>query len=183
MTADAEQAGAAVYNKGVLSVYDVLVLGISNRLAWRCPSQRILDFYNRNISANHLDIGVGTGYFLDKCQFPSTTPRLALLDLNPNSLAASTRRLSRYQPVAYLGSVLDPISVGESFDSIGLNYLLHCLPGAMRDKAVVFQHAKAVLKPGGVVFGTTILGQGVQRNVLAKALMATYNRRRIFSNE
>src|SRR5579871_5854730 len=104
MPTDTAQAGAAVYSKRILSVYDVLVLSISNTLAWRCPSARILDFYNHNISANHLDIGVGTGYFLDKCEFPSATPRLALLDLNPNSLSASARRLVRYRPEAHLAA-------------------------------------------------------------------------------
>ncbi len=26
------------------------------------------------------------------------------------------------------------------FDSIGLNFLLHCLPGTLREKAIVFDH-------------------------------------------
>jgi len=46
-TNDPAFEGAAIYNKGVLSIYDIWVLGISNTLAWECPSSQILDFYNR----------------------------------------------------------------------------------------------------------------------------------------
>ncbi len=39
-----------------------------------------LTLYDQYVSANHLDIGVGTGYFLDHCRFPAANPRLALMD-------------------------------------------------------------------------------------------------------
>src|SRR5918996_6376268 len=90
-TNDAVTAGAAIYSKPVLSVYDLYVLGFSNTFVWRCPSHLILDFYNEHISGNHLDVGVGTGYFLDKCKFPTHHPRIALADLNTNSLQATKK--------------------------------------------------------------------------------------------
>jgi hypothetical protein len=70
-------AGHAVYTKRMLGIYDFLVLGLSNRLIWRCPTQRLVDHYNRHVTANHLDVGVGTGYFLDRCRFSSNAPRVA----------------------------------------------------------------------------------------------------------
>ena len=90
---DAVEAGQAVYSPLVLSVYDILVLGISNRLLWRCPTPGLVDLYNRNLGARHLDIGVGTGYFLDHAKWPVSRPDITLLDLNPNSLAAAARRI------------------------------------------------------------------------------------------
>jgi len=137
---------------------------------------------NENISANHLDIGVGTGYFLDKCEFPSTTPKLTLLDLNLNSLESCAKRVYRYKPAIHVGNVLKPLDISETYDSVGLSYLLHCLPGTMRDKAIVFQNIKTVLNPNGGVFGTTILGKGVSRNPMAQVLMGIYNSFGIFSN-
>jgi hypothetical protein len=179
----AAKAGAAIYTKPLLSVYDLGVLKFSNQFVWRCPSPLILDFYNENISANHLDVGVGTGYFLDKCRFPSSTPRLALLDLNPNSLAVTGQRLRRYSPTQHLANILEPVQLEPpKFDSIALNYLLHCLPGTLQSKAVVFENLTAWLNPGGIIFGTTILGQGVHQNFLARKLMALYNAKGIFSN-
>jgi len=180
---DSAKAGAAIYSRPLLSVYDFGVIKLSNQFAWQCPSRLILDFYNENISANHLDVGVGTGYFLDKCRFPSSSPRIALLDLNPNSLGMTAERLRRYQPTTHLANILEPLPLDEpKFDSIALNYLIHCLPGTMKSKAVVFDNLNPWLNPGGVVFGTTILGEGIHPNFLARRLMKLYNAKRIFSN-
>lgn len=175
--------GAAVYTPSILAAYDWFVLGFSNSLVWKCPSQVILDFYNEHVSGKHLDIGVGTGYFLDRCRFPSTAPTLALFDLNPNSLAKTARRLRRYAPSCHAGNVLCPIDIGLSgFGSIGLNYLLHCLPGNLESKSIVFEHAKPLLEDGGVIFGSTILGTDVPHNFLARKLMPAYNAKGFFSN-
>jgi len=175
--------GAAAYTPLTLAFYDLAVLRLSNSFVWECSSHVVLDFYNEHVSDKHLDIGVGTGYFLDKCRFPSTTPRIALFDLNPHSLAKSARRLRRYNPSCYMGNVLQGIDIGMSgFGSISLNYLLHCLPGNLTSKSVVFEHVKPLLRDGGAIFGSTILGEGVRHNPLAKQLMKIYNAKGFFSN-
>ncbi len=176
--------GAAAYTKTALSIYDLFVLGFSNSFAWKCPSALILDHYNRHVSDNHLDVGVGTGYFLDKCRFPSASPTIALMDLNSNSLQATAKRLRRYGPSCHQADVLNPIDASLSgFRSIGLNYLLHCLPGDLSSKSAVFANLKPLLAEGGVIFGSTILGQGVERNYLARTLLGIYNKKGIFGNE
>ncbi len=182
--ANTTETGAAVFSKRVLSIYDLFVLGFSNRLAWRCPSRKILDFYNEHVSGKHLDVGVGTGYFLDKCRFPVKKPLVALADLNPISLEKTARRLRRYRPSIHSIDVLKPFWVRPAgFDSIAINYVLHCLPGNMNNKGAAFHHLKAMLNPkGGVVFGTTILGQGVRHNLLAEALLLLYNAKGAFCN-
>ncbi len=55
----------------------------------------------------------------------------------------------------------------------------------MEQKAVVFEYAKSLLNPGGVLFGTTILGQDsdVQHNLLAQTFMSVYNAAHIFNNQ
>src|SRR5215212_7835929 len=63
-----------------------------------------------------------------------------------------------------------------------MNYVLHCLAGNLSTKAVAFDHLAAVLNPGAVLFGATILGRGRPQTWLARRLLATYNRRGIFSN-
>ena len=52
----------------------------------------------------------------------------------------------------------------------------------MEAKSVAFDHLKALMNPGATLFGATLLQGGVARNPAAKALMAVYNRKRIFSN-
>jgi hypothetical protein len=175
--------GAAVYTRSALALYDLAVLGLSNSFVWQCASHVLLDFYNQHISDKHLDIGVGTGYFLDRCRFPLNTPQIALFDLNPHSLAKSAKRLRRYNPSCHRGNALQRIDIGMSgFGSISLNYLLHCLPGNLASKSIVFEHVKPLLRDGGVIFGSTILGEGVRHNPLAKQLMKLYNAKNIFSN-
>jgi hypothetical protein len=87
--------GQAVYTAGFLRIYDLLVLQFNGNVAWRCSPGRLVRMYNDNVSAKHLDIGVGTGYFLDKCRYPSPSPDITLMDLNPNSLEAAAKRISR----------------------------------------------------------------------------------------
>jgi SAM-dependent methyltransferase len=185
MRATREQviAGQAVYTKRTLRAYDFVVLGVSNRLIWKCPTSRLLEHYNNYVSANHLDVGVGTGYFLDHCRYPSAKPRVALMDLNQDTLNFASKRIARYQPETYRRDVLEPIIIDAAkFDSAGISYLLHCLPGAMESKAVVFDHVRELMRPDAVLFGSTLLQGGVTRNWAAKRLMDLYNKKGVFTN-
>jgi ubiquinone/menaquinone biosynthesis C-methylase UbiE len=178
----ASHAGQAAYSPWVLRIYDWFVLGFSCTFAWRCPSRVLLDHYQRHVGTHHLDVGVGSGYFLDNCRFPVPEPRIALLDLNQSSLTFTARRIARLSPRTYCFDVLQPLPVDETYDSIGLGFLLHCLPGDMDNKATALANLAPVLRDDGVLFGSTILGSGVSHNALGKALMRTYNRKGIFSN-
>jgi SAM-dependent methyltransferase len=177
------KAAISLYTKPLLFFYDSLLLGCNCRCLWKCHSRHLLELYDTHISANHLDIGVGSGYFMDKCRFPSPQPRLGLMDLNPNSLRAASKRLARYNPEAYQRNVLEPFNLQvPSFDSIGMMNLLHCLPGDMKTKAVVFQNALEVLNPGGTVFGSTIMYLGVERNLMTTQILEINNRKGIMTN-
>lgn len=178
----AELAGAANYTPLTLRLYDWYVTGLSNRYIWRCPTERMLALYEQHVSANHLDIGVGSGYLLDHCRFPVAAPKLTLLDLNPHSLAWTARRIARYSPQAVQGSVLAPFPLTEKFDSIAMMYLLHCVPGPMHHKAPAFAHAARCLAENGVLFGATVLAAGPHTRFLERAYLAFLNRRRVFSN-
>lgn len=186
MTITEEQvaAGQAVYTRRALRAYDFVVLGVSNRFIWKCPTERIVEHYNRHVTTNHADVGVGTGYFLDKCRFPSPSPRIALIDLNQNTLDFASQRIARYRPETYRRSVLEPICIdAPKFDSVALNYLLHCLPGSIASKSAALDHVKTLMNPKAVLFGSTLLQGGVHRNRLAKRLMEVYNKNGIFSNQ
>ena len=64
-------AGAAVYSPLTLALYDVWVLAISNRYAWRCLTRSVLlPFFQAQVRDRHLDIGMGTGYYLANAQLP-----------------------------------------------------------------------------------------------------------------
>jgi ubiquinone/menaquinone biosynthesis C-methylase UbiE len=172
------KAGTALYSWFILTIYDWVFLGYQCRFYWGCPAHYMLELYNQHVSANHLDIGVGTGYFMDKCKFPGTSIRLALMDLNANSLRAASKRLIRYKPEVYQRNVLEPFDINApAFDSIGMMNLLHCLPGNLKTKAVVFEHAKVVMNPGAVIFGSTILYEEIKRTARATMAIKYSNKR------
>jgi hypothetical protein len=175
--------GQAVYTATTLRIYDATVLGFSNRFLWHCPTAELVALYDANVSANHLDAGVATGYFLDRCRFPVAAPRLCLLDLNETCLNTAAARVARHRPQTLRANVLAPVEApAEPFDSLGITYLLHCLPGPMPRKAVAFANLKPLLRDGARVFGATILGRGVPHNALGRRVMGLYNARGIFGN-
>jgi ubiquinone/menaquinone biosynthesis C-methylase UbiE len=171
----------AVYTKSVLYHYDTLV-GLNARFFWQCSWDKLLCLYNENISENHLEVGTGTGYFLDNCRFPVDKPRIALLDLNPNCLEFTSKRIQRYNPTTYQANVLEAIPISDKYNSVGLNYVLHCIPGTIPDKAVVFKNLKSLMNEGGTLFGSTILGEGVKHNYLGHIVMKNFNKSGTFNN-
>ncbi|MFZ5563626.1 MAG: class I SAM-dependent methyltransferase [Thermodesulfobacteriota bacterium] len=176
-------AGAAIYSRLVLAVYDVEVLWFEIPFAFKCPLRELTRFFNENVSARHLDVGVGTGYFLDHCRFPADRPVIHLLDLNKNSLEKTARRIRRYNPVAHQWNALEPPHLDlPVFDSISAMNFLHCLPVTLFDKEAVFKNLAPLLRKGGVFFGVTALGQGVSGGPLYRFFNALYNRLSVFSN-
>jgi hypothetical protein len=171
----------AVYTPLTLSLYDVLVHGLSNRFAWRCPTKRLLELYRANLSANHLEAGVGTGLFLDRAG--AALDRLGLIDINLHCLDRAARRLARFKPALYQVNLLEPVQHdGAPFSSVGLTYVLHCLPGGMNDKLRAIDHLRPSMAADAVLFGATILGRGIAPNRPARALLDLYNAKGIFNN-
>nr|WP_042177984.1 class I SAM-dependent methyltransferase [Kibdelosporangium sp. MJ126-NF4]CEL12896.1 Putative SAM-dependent methyltransferases [Kibdelosporangium sp. MJ126-NF4]CTQ98580.1 Putative SAM-dependent methyltransferases [Kibdelosporangium sp. MJ126-NF4] len=176
--------GIAVYNRHFLAVYDICVYGVNMPLIWRCPTSVVRGLYDASLGAEHLELGVGSGYLLARCQFPVPDPQITLVDLNPTPLAHTARRLARYRVRQIEANLLAPLPVPDAaFDSVGLNLVLHCLPGSMREKGVVLAHAAAAVRPGGVVFGSTLLSGGVRVSLPAKVLMRCNNAAGVFHNE
>ena len=175
----------AIYTRRNLAYYDWWALRVANRRIWKCETEKIMELYRAKLSSNHLEVGVGTGYFLERSlPLPHERPRIALLDINRACLEHSARRLEAYQPRIHQNNVLEPRAFEERpFDSIAINYLLHCLPGAHESKAGKgCDHLIPYLKKDGVLFGSTVLGKDIQRPFLASFVMWLYNRLGIFSN-
>jgi hypothetical protein len=180
----AVERGQRIYTPLVLRAYDVAVLGLSNRFVWRCKSVTMLERYNRYVGRRHLDLGVGTGWYLDRCSWPADHPEITLLDLNENSLSMTARRLGRYAPQTVQANVFEPLPLGTArFASASANYLLHCLPGDVETKsAMVAANVRPFLQADGIFFGSTILGRDVRHTSSGRRLLRLYNRKGIFSN-
>jgi SAM-dependent methyltransferase len=178
---DPAYRGQAGYTPFLLAIYDPFVLGFMARAVWRCPTPPVVERYRRHLRLRHLDVGPGTGYFLDKAGLHPGA-KVTLLDPNPNVLARASRRLAPMNVTTVEADVLKPLPISGPFDSVGLNYVLHCLPGPQPRKAAAIRNVAAVLAPDGVLFGGTVLGSSERHTRLARAILWAFNRHGDFDN-
>lgn len=156
------------YSTAFLRIYDWLVLGFASTYCWRCPASTVLlpFFASHAGKTAHLDVGVGTGYYLTHSLHVLTTSHITLADMHPDTLDVATHRLVQagFPKASIRGVVHDvftplPQDLQGTYDAVSLFYLLHCLPGKMSEKAPkVFAQLRGALKPEGTLYGATVLG-------------------------
>jgi len=178
---DPAYRGQRDYTPRVLRMYDPFVLRFAARWVWRCPTSRLVDGYRRHIRDGHLDVGPGTGYFLDRSGLPAGS-RVTIVDPNPNVLRFVSRRLARLDLTAVEGDVLKPLPVTGPFESAALHLVIHCLPGPLSRKAVAVANVASVLAPTGVLFGASVLGTSGAHTRLARGYLRAFNRQGGFDN-
>jgi SAM-dependent methyltransferase len=172
---------AAAYTRFALTLYDAWVLRISTPFAWGCSLSALRALYAENRSDDHVEVGVGTGFFLNVKASRSTRRTLTLVDMSPSALEYTAARLRTQVPDRHEGDVLDRNTLPRrQFQSVGANFLLHCLPGPMTSKAPAVENLAALTADGGTAFGATVLNSG--HKPLGKILMRLYNRAGVFGN-
>jgi SAM-dependent methyltransferase len=178
---DPAYEGQREYTPLFLRIYDPLILGVFAPVIWRCSASRLVEGYRRHVGHRHLDVGPGTGYFLARTGLPDASP-VTLLDPNVNVLSHASRRLQNLDVTTIEADVLKPLPVSGSFDSAALNGVLHCLPGQLPSKAAAVANVAEVLTPGGVLFGSSILGTSGRHTWLGRRILEANNRRGTFDN-
>jgi SAM-dependent methyltransferase len=178
---DPAYAGQREYTPFFLRIYDPVILGFFTPVVWRCPTARLVDGYRRHVGQRHLDVGPGTGYFLDRAAIPDGSA-VTLLDPNVNVLDHASRRLRRLDITTVEADVCKPLPVDGPFDSAALNGVVHCLPGPLPRKAAAVANVAAVLAPTGVLFGASILGTSGRHTRLSRSILEANNRRGTFDN-
>jgi len=169
------------YTPFLLRIYDPMVLGFFARFVWRIPTKAMLASFRQLIGPTHLEVGPGTGWFLEHSGRLEDTS-LTILDPNPNVLRHVTQRLRGVPVTAVQADVLKPLPVAGPFASVGLNAVLHCLPGPPDYKEVAIRNIATVLAPDGVLFGATVLGRSADHTWLARRVLTVFNRQGGFDN-
>ena len=173
---------ASFYTAPLLFFYDYYVFKFASRLVFHCPERKVIDFYLERITSNHLEVGVGTGYLLNKCAEQGKIASLSLLDFNKNCLDVTEKALATYMPDKHHANILEPLPIhNRKYDSVGINFVLHCVPGSFREKGVALDHIAEHLNKGSTLFGSTIIYYPGQSK-LSKFVMNIYNRKGIFNN-
>lgn len=168
------------FNPLLLPLYDFFVYRFVSRYIWGCSNNLLISRYRYYVNKNHLEVGVGTGYLLHKSNPLSIS--LDLMDLSKTCLHQSHKRLSRYTPNIIKHNILEePIEEDKRYDSIGINYVMHCVTGNFTEKGIVFNNLKMLLKDNGVIFGATVL-KNPQSSRLALLLIKSLNYIGIFNN-
>ena len=178
---DPAYRGQSEYSRVMLRLYDPLVLGPIIRYVWRFPREEGVRLYRQHIRPNHLDVGPGTGYFLEHAGLPAGS-NVTILDPNPNVLHHVTNRLRDLDVTAIEADVLKPLPTPGPFDSAALAAVLHCLPGPMDRKALAIGNIARVMAPGGVLFGSSVLGMSAKHTRMGRAFLRAFNKRGVFDN-
>lgn len=96
-----------------------------------------------------LDLGCGTGGFLETVKDNWPTLRVTALDLSPAYLGRARAALGRWKGAAFIEANAEETGLpGESYDIVTATYLFHELPPAAR-KNIAAEIAR-LLKPGGL---------------------------------
>ncbi|GKZ25088.1 hypothetical protein AbraIFM66951_001601 [Aspergillus brasiliensis] len=187
-----EETTKQIYTPWRLFIYDIWVLGIVSTFAWGCRiSKYLIPLFRLNIGKNHLDIGAGTGYYLNHAQIPRDT-NLTIADNEPHALNVALARCTHpsTQTHGIVTDILQPFPFPapkeekDKFDSISMYYLLHCLPVPMATKCKIFTHLKKYMTHDGVIHGANVLGKGVRKdNWFAAIIRRGCLKHGVFHNE
>ena len=173
---------AAAYRGINLRLYDYFVLQFTSPYAWGCTADELRAMYRENISADHVEVGVGSGYFLAAEQRSTTWTDLNLIDPNPSALEYVAKRLSSSTPTSHVANILVRTSLpNRRFRSVAANYVLHCLPDDRDSKREAIANLAHLTDDTGTLFGATVLGEA-QHNYLGRALMRGCNALGVFGN-
>ena len=178
---DPSYKGQSGYNAAMLAIYDVWVLKFMTKAVWKVPVAEGVDRYRKYVGHRHLDVGPGTGYFLDEANPPGDT-EITLLDPNLTVLRHAAKRLERWHPVTVEADVMKPLPIEEPFDSAALSFVLHCLRGPEGNKGFAVRNIADVLGPEGVLFGGTVLGLSSHHTKPARAFIRGANKQGGFDN-
>jgi SAM-dependent methyltransferase len=173
----------ALYTPLFLSFYDHFVLRFNSPVLWGCRRQVLLSHFAGHLSANHLDVGVGTGYFLQHGTAGRRIERLGLMDPNQEALRYAARRVEALRLEILQHDATRPVVPRPApFSSISIHYLLHCIPGDLKEKACILDNLLPLLDEGGTLFGATILAHGVKVPALSRLAMSYFIRRGAMNN-
>ncbi|MGI9515632.1 MAG: hypothetical protein ACR2NP_01185 [Pirellulaceae bacterium] len=171
----------------MLRWYDLVVPGWLSERVWRCPASQLDEMYERFSRPRHLDIGVGTGFYLQRLLNTDWNPcRLILADANPDCLEYASRQLADvpHETVQIDVLDLDPQLAARlgTVESIAANFLLHCLPHGIASADGLADLASEILVDDGIFFGSTITGEVAGQQPTSRRVMRLFNRLHIFGN-
>ncbi len=157
---------------------------VLNPYVWGCDSEIILRHFMAHASNNHLELFPEDSFLLQHYPVHHGN-RLSLAGHEYDQVSRIAGQLALTNVNILQAGSFGKLSKSlSSFNSIGINFLLHQMMGRMDYKAMhVFKHCRDALVSGGKLFGCTVLGRSIDKGFLAKQFLSHYNNRLIFNNQ
>ena len=142
--------------------------------------KNIFNQYNKYLGRNHLEIGPGSGYFLKN----KNINNLTLIDINQDILNYSYNNLisNNYEIKIKNHNIFNQeLKLNSEFDSVGLNYVLHCIPGRIENNIdSIINNLKN--KNDYILFGSSVLNDVNLQTRLSKLELIYLNKNKVFHN-
>ena len=163
-----------------LFAYDYLVNDINCNFVWKCNQHKIIEHYDSNVTNNHVEIGPGTGFFLQNRQYNT----LQLIDINKDILVNANENLKENSEKiqTYCHNIFSSSSLHiNPSRSIGLTYVLHCVPGKIENN--LNDLIQNIQFNNYTLFGASVVNDSKETNMFAETELLWLNRLGIFNNE
>lgn len=170
-----------------LDYYDFFVNKINCKYVWQCNEKNIYQLYTNNIQKHHIEIGPGTGYYLKP--FIQNLKTLQLIDINNNILRYANMRLSHPNLKKKITNLNlfkknNTLQVNNKITSIGVNCVLHCVPGPIETNIdnLINNIQKQSKNSKIIIFGSSVINDS-EKNILQDFELGLLNYFRIFDNK
>ena len=143
--------------------------------------QQVHELMGKFVS-NHLEIGPGSGYFLYPQNHCKNIKNLKLMDINKPILNSSLQNLTKYYNniEIYHHNIFEQEIKLPNVESVGINYVLHCVPGKLEDK---FNNLLNNLPNSINIFGSTVINDNDKQTLISKTELLFLNQYQIFNNK
>ena len=160
---------------------------INCKYVWQCSDKNICQLYKNNIQKHHIEIGPGTGYYLKP--YISNLNSLELIDVNSNVLRYANMRLHHSDLKKKITNINlfkknNIIQINNEITSIGVNCVLHCVPGPIETNIdnLINNIQKQNKNNKIIIFGSSVINDS-NKNILQDFELALLNYFRIFDNK
>lgn len=152
---------------------------------WKCPKQHLEQQFISNVTLNHLEVGVTSGFDFTKRLKANRNLNMVYLDPDAKALKQAGKNTAHLKPRLFQGSLVHQWGfTNQKFSSINLNFVLHGLQGDFEDKVnALCMNARSCLADNGKVFGSAILRDRISTNPVSEYFFKRCNRAGIMNNE
>ncbi|MBE1300209.1 MAG: methyltransferase domain-containing protein [Alteromonadaceae bacterium] len=152
---------------------------------WKCPHELLERQFKRNISLNHLEVGVSNEFDFTKRLKANGRLNIAYLDPSADALKKARLATEHLKPRLFLGDLDDKWHFKHhKFDSVNLNFVLHGMEGDFEERVnALCMNARRCLSEKGKVFGSAILRDRIDTNALSEFVLNRYNKNGVVNSE